>query len=87
VGSSGLYNTFSGCTGLTDVYFNALKTTSFSSSTNPFSGMLSNTGKTKTHKLHFPSNLQSTIAGLSGYPTFGGSSGYVTLAFDLPATS
>ena len=37
--------------------------------------------------LHFPSNLESTIQGLPGYPLFGGTSGYVVLAFDLPATS
>lgn len=35
--------------------------------------------------VHFPSNMQSTIAGLQGYPSFGG--WYTTLAFDLPATS
>jgi hypothetical protein len=49
--------------------------------------MLNSTGTTTTHTLHFPSNLESTIQGLSGYPTFGGTSGYVVLAYDLPATS
>jgi len=76
------------CRSLTDVYFNALKTTSFGSRyTNQFTNMMSNTGTTVTHTIHFPSNLQSTISGLNGYPLFGGTSGYVTLSFDLPATS
>lgn len=79
---------FSYCTALTNVYFNSLTTTSFGSQyTNQFNNMLSGTGTRATHTLHFPSNLESTIQGLSGYPNFGGSSGYVTLAFDLPATS
>ena len=87
VGSLGLESAFRDCTGLTNIYFNSLKTTSFGSYTNQFSTMLSSTGTTVTHTLHFPSNLSSTISGLTGYPTFGGTSGYVTLAFDLPATS
>ena len=87
-GSYALFNAFQNCTGLTDIYFRALTTTSFGSTyKNQFSSMLSSTGTTKTHTLHFPSNLQSTISGLSGYPNFGGTSGYVTLSFDLPATS
>jgi hypothetical protein len=49
--------------------------------------MLSNTGTSRTHTIHFPSNLQTKISTLSGYPNFGGTNGYVTLAFDLPATS
>ena len=86
-GGSGFSNAFYGCTGLTDIYFRALTTTSFGSYTNQFSSMLGGTGRTKTHTLHFPSNLQSTISGLNGYPNFGGASGYVVCAFDLPATS
>lgn len=35
--------------------------------------------------VHFPSNLESTIQGLAGYPNFGGTN--TTLLFDLPATS
>ena len=87
VGSGGLSNAFRSCTGLTDVYFNSLTTTSFGSYKNQFNNMLSSTGTSKTHTLHFPSNLQSKISGLTGYPNFGGTSGYVTLSFDLPATS
>lgn len=78
---------FEKCTGITDIYFNSLTTTSFGSSKNQFNSMMGSTGNTTTHTLHFPSNLESTISGLSGYPLFGGTSGYVVCAFDLPATS
>ena len=86
-GNGGFSGAFRDCTGLTDIYFRALTTTSFGSYTNQFSSMLAGTGTTKTHTLHFPSNLQSTISGLQGYPNFGGTAGYVTCLFDLPATS
>ena len=76
-----------GSTSITDVYFNALTTSSFGSYINQFTNMMYGTGTNVTHTLHFPSNLTSTIAGLSGYPLFGGTSGYVVCAFDLPATS
>lgn len=67
---------------LTDLYFPALTTQSFGSTyKNQFTTMLTGTSGTT---IHFPSNLKSTVAGLSGYPSFGGSS--ITLAFDLPAT-
>jgi hypothetical protein len=79
--------TFASCSKLSDVYFNALTTTSFGSNTNPFMNILQYTGTTTTHTLHFPSNLESTIQGLTGYPLFGGTNGYVVLSFDLPQTS
>ena len=82
-----LSQAFRVCTSLTDIYFNALTTTSFGSYINQFSGMLYNTGNKITHTLHFPVNVESTIQGLTGYPLFGGTSGYVVGAFDLPATS
>lgn len=82
-----LNHAFVQCGSLANVYFNALTTASFGSYTNQFDKMLNDTGTTVTHTIHFPSNLESTIQGLTGYPTFGGTSGYVTLAFDLPATS
>lgn len=79
---------FRSCTALTDIYFNSLTTTSFGSNNkNPFSSMMTSTGNKVTHTIHFPSNLESTISGLTGYPLFGGTSGYVVCAFDLPATS
>ena len=84
-GTHSFYYCFSVCTNLESIYFNALTTTFGSGQV--FDGLMSGTGNTKTHTIHFPSNLQSTISGLSGYPNFGGISGYVVLAFDLPATS
>ena len=86
-GSQGCAYMFYYCRNLTDVYFNSLTTTSFGSYKNQFYYMMIGTGSTTTHTLHFPSNLESTIQGLTGYPNFSGTSGYVVLAFDLPATS
>ena len=81
--SSAFYN----CTALESVSFPALTTNSFGSYINQFNNMLYNSGTNVTHTIHFPSNLESKISTLTGYPLFGGTSGYVTLAFDLPATS
>ena len=86
-GISALSSAFRYCTSLTSISFPKLTTTSFGSRVNQFSSMMNNTGTGTTHTIHFPSNLQSTISGLTGYPLFGGTSGYVTLSFDLPATS
>ena len=87
-GSNGLSYAFYGCTGLTDIYFRALTTASFGSSyKNQFNRMMSSTGSTKTHTIHFPSNMESTISMLTSYPLFGGTSGYVVLSYDLPETS
>jgi len=82
-GLSPFTQAFRGWKTLTSVSFPALTRVD----SNAFSNMMQLTGTDVTHTLHFPSNLQSTISGLSGYPLFGGSSGYVVLAFDLPATS
>ena len=87
VGSSGLNSAFKQCTQLQHVYFNALTSASFGTYVNQFQNMMSSTGNKKVHRLHFPSNLESTISGLTGYPLFGGTSGYVILSYDLPATS
>jgi len=82
-GSQACYQMFYSCTGLTSVSFPALKTTSFGSNTNQFQAMLALcSGVT----LHFPSNLQSTISGLTGYSS-GFSGTNTTILFDLPATS
>ena len=84
---------FLGCKLITDIYFNALTTTSFGTKyINQFNGMFNNSssGTAATSgnvNVHFPSNLETTISGLTGYPLFGGASGRVTLLFDLPATS
>lgn len=86
-GSGALSYAFYSCTKIESISFPALTTTSFDSKIDQFTGMMSGTGTTTTHTIHFPSNMQSTISGLTGYPNFGGTSGYVTLSFDLPATS
>ena len=86
-------NAFGGCKLITDIYFKALTTTSFGTSTNQFNGMFnsgSSSGTAATSgnvNVHFPSNLETTISGLTGYPLFGAARGRVTLLFDLPATS
>lgn len=85
-GNSCMARCFSGCLNITDIYFPALKTTSFDSRTNQFYNLLEQTGTGVIHKIHFPSNLETTIQGLGSYPLFGGTSGYVVLNFDLPAT-
>lgn len=78
---SAFVNCFYACTSLRNIYFPALTTSSFGSAINQFDVMINGvTGCT----LHFPSNLSSTISGLSGYPKFGGTN--TVLAFDLPAT-
>lgn len=76
---------FRNCTSLQSLSFPAVTTTSFGSSyTNQFTNMCQGiSGIT----LHFPSNVQSVIEGLTGYSTtapFGATSG--TVLFDLPAT-
>ena len=86
-GNNALSRTFDSCSALENIYFNSLTTQSFGSYKNQFDNMMYLTGKKVIHTLHFPSNLESTISGLSGYPLFGGSSGKVVLAYDLPATS
>lgn len=81
-------NRLFGYLAIKNVYFPALKTNSFPNYTTQFSGMFSGSGSaSNTINVHFPSNMQSTIAGLTGYPNFGGSSSYINLLFDLPATS
>ena len=89
LGDSAMTSFFSSCTNLTDAYFNGLTTTSFGdgATKTQFVNLLYSTGSTVTHNLHFPSNLESTVSQLQGYPTFGGISGYVNLLYDLPATS
>lgn len=88
-GSAACQYMFSGCRSITDIYFNALTTASFGSNINQFSNMFNiYTGATSgAFTMHFPSNLSSTISGLTGYPNFGATAGRLTLAFDLPATS
>lgn len=87
IGDYAFLYAFRYCSALQNIYFNAVTTSSFGGQNAQFYNILANSGKDVTHTIHFPSNLETTIQGLAGYPTFGGASGYVTLVFDLPATS
>lgn len=90
VGAQSFDRSFSSNNVLSSIYFNSLKTSSFTSTNiGCFNGMFNaNTASTSgTCTVHFPSNLETTIQGLTGYPLFGGQSGRIVLAFDLPATS
>lgn len=69
------------------IYFNSLKTSSFGTYKNQFDHMFNTSSYTEHVTIHFPSNIQLNVAALTGYPNFGGTSGTVTLAFDLPPTS
>lgn len=88
-GASACGSMFGNCANISSIYFPALTTSSFGSNVNQFNNMFNSTTASTSGNVnvHFPSNLESTIQGLSGYPNFGGKSGYVTLSFDLPATS
>lgn len=88
-GSAACGYIFGNCTSISSISFPALTTTSFGSYVNQFSGMFDNSSGSISgaFTMHFPSNLSSTIAGLTGYPNFGATAGRLTLAFDLPATT
>ena len=88
-GTSCFSYAFRGCSKLANIYFNKVTTSTFASVKNQFSSMFnSDTASTSgTVNVHFPSNLSSTVSGLTGYPTFGGNSSRVVLKFDLTATS
>ena len=76
---------FGGCTNLTTLSFPSIRTTSFGTAINAFAFMCENIPNIT---LHFPSNVQSVIEGLTGYSAtapFGASAG--TVLFDLPATN
>jgi hypothetical protein len=87
--SSNFYSAFGSCPALKNIYFNAVTTSTFTGGyTYVFNNMFdNNSGKINGCTVHFPSNMQSIISGLTGYPTFGGNSSYITIAFDLPATT
>ena len=88
-GSAVFSQAFYGCSNITSISFPALTTNSFGSYINQFNGMFTNsTAQTSgAFTMHFPSNLSTTISGLTGYPNFGAPAGRLTLAFDLTATS
>lgn len=80
-GTSAMVYAFSGCSALQHLYYPALRVISVGG----FSDLCNNI---PSITLHFPSNMQSTIEGMSGYSTtapFGAVSG--TVLFDLPATN
>lgn len=82
-GGGALYYAFNGCTGLKNIYFNSLKSNSFGSNTNQFNSMLVGVSGCK---VHFPSNLQSTIGSWSDVTSgFGGTN--TSVLYDLPATT
>lgn len=87
--NSCFYNCFSSCARLTDIYFNALTTTSFVNSVRQFMNMFNSSAMSTSGNctIHFPSNMETTIQGLNGYPNFGATAGRLTLAYDLPATN
>lgn len=77
---------FNGCKNITNVYFNAITTTTFGSYKNQFNNMFSSGVIDVT--LHFPNNVQSIIESLNGYSTttpFSAKAG--TVLFDLPSTA
>ena len=85
-----------GCTALESVEFGGLTASTFASLTNQLQYLFnSTTGSTAANgcTVHFPSNFDPAdpnhtfdASTLAGYPTFGGSSSYIHVAFDLPAT-
>ena len=73
VGQHSLRNAFYGCSYLTDLYFPAVTTTTFTnySSDRSFMDMLKECDGTT---VHFPASIQSTVENLADFSTgFGGS--------------
>jgi hypothetical protein len=87
---------FYGCSHLESVTFGGLTASTFASAVNQIQYMFNNqTGAAAPNgcTVHFPSNFDPSdpnhtfdASTLTGYPTFGGSSSYIHVAFDLPAT-
>jgi hypothetical protein len=80
---------FHNCRKIANIYFNKVTTSTFTTYKNQFNNMFNSTtaSTSGTVNVHFPSNLSSTVSGLTGYPAFGGNSSRVVLKFDLSATS
>ena len=83
LGSEALASCFLYCSLIEDIYFNSLKTTSFGNYTDQLDDIVWKGRGDVTCTIHFPSNLESTIEQLDGYPNFGRGT---QLAFDLPET-
>ena len=93
--SSGL-QMFGGCFRLKDLYLGGLTASTFANAQNQLQDLFNtSTGAIASGgcTIHFPANFNPDdpdktfdITTLSGYPTFGGGSSYIHLAYDLPAT-
>ena len=80
-------NAFTNDSAIEHIYFNAFTNgTIATGQASIFTNMLYNTGTSVTHTVHFPNNIENAVMNTTGYPLFGGTSSYVTLAFDLPST-
>lgn len=94
--ASGFSQMITNCPKLNSIEFGGLKASTFSSITNQLAYLFNySTGSQATGGciVHFPSNFDPSdpnhtfdASTLGGYPTFGGSSSYIHVAFDLPAT-
>ena len=91
------YNScFNSCTNLQNIYFRAVKASTFASLATQLKflcGTTTGSSATGGCTIHFPSNFDPSnpdktfdASTLDGYPTFGGSASYIHVAFDLPAT-
>ena len=88
--------TFAGCTHLESVEFGGVKASTFSSNVNAIAYLFNSTTGSQAPNgctIHFPSNFDPSdpnhtfdASTLGGYPTFGGRTSYMHIAFDLPAT-
>lgn len=89
IGQRGLNYICQGCYRLESLYFYALNENTFKSYKNQLYNMFNNQTVLYSEALtvHFPSNMEETIATLTGYPTFGATASKITLAFDLPSTA
>lgn len=94
--SSGFSQMIINCPKLNSIEFGGLKASTFSSRKDQIAYLFNTTtGSQATGgcTVHFPSNFDPSdqshtfdASTLTGYPTFGGSSSYIHVAFDLPAT-
>lgn len=78
ISSKLLQYAFRNCSSLEDVYLSSFHTTKANALNNSLTG-------TNGVKLHFPSNMQSNISVLTGYPNFGGTN--TSVLFDMHETA
>ena len=97
ISASALNRCLVGCGNLESLSFGGVRPSTFASNLGALASIFdSGTGSTAPNGciVHFPSNFDPTdpdhdfdLSTLTGYPTFGGDSAYIHLAFDLPPTS